>query len=94
MSCRSVGATPVVDLAPEREVSTLENHPELAIIIEGHTDSVGDDACNQELSERRAASVVAYLVENGIDASRLQAVGKGESGARLPPCRPRAKTGT
>jgi outer membrane protein OmpA-like peptidoglycan-associated protein len=60
-------------------VSTLENHPELAIVIEGHTDSVGDDAYNLDLSERRAGSVVAYLVENGIDAGRLLAEGKGES---------------
>ncbi|MBT8479338.1 MAG: OmpA family protein [Gemmatimonadetes bacterium] len=60
-------------------VSTLENHPELAIVIEGHTDSVGDDAYNLDLSERRAGSVVAYLVENGIDAGRLLADGKGES---------------
>lgn len=60
-------------------VGTLESHPELAIVIEGHTDSVGEDAYNLELSERRAASVVAYLVENGIDAGRLQAEGKGES---------------
>jgi OOP family OmpA-OmpF porin len=34
---------------------------------------------NLELSERRAASVVAYLVERGVDAGRLQAVGKGET---------------
>jgi outer membrane protein OmpA-like peptidoglycan-associated protein len=60
-------------------IGTLESHPELAIVIEGHTDSVGEDAYNLELSERRAASVVAYLVEHGIDAGRLQAVGKGES---------------
>lgn len=37
-------------------VRTLESHPELAIVIEGHTDSVGEDAYNLELSERRAAS--------------------------------------
>jgi outer membrane protein OmpA-like peptidoglycan-associated protein len=60
-------------------VSTLESHPELAIVIEGHTDSVGEDAYNMELSERRAGSVVAYLVEHGIEAGRLQAEGKGES---------------
>ena len=59
-------------------VRTLESHPELAIVIEGHTDSVGEDGYNLELSERRAVSVVAYLVERGIDAGRLEAVGKGE----------------
>jgi len=58
---------------------TLERHGDLSIVIEGHTDSMGDDAHNQDLSERRARAVVDYLVGNGIDASRLTAVGKGES---------------
>jgi outer membrane protein OmpA-like peptidoglycan-associated protein len=47
--------------------------------IEGHTDTVGDAAVNQSLSEKRANSVVAFLTSSfGIDASRLQAVGLGE----------------
>lgn len=46
--------------------------------VEGHTDSDGDDASNQELSERRAQSVVAWLVKNGIESRRLAAVGCGE----------------
>lgn len=57
----------------------LADHPELKVAIEGHTDATGDDAHNQDLSERRAGSVVAYLTSNGIDASRLSAVGKGET---------------
>ena len=68
-------STPVL----EEIFSTLEGHPELAIVIEGHTDSVGEDAYNLKLSEGRAASVVAYLVKRGVDAGRLQAVGKGEA---------------
>ena len=52
--------------------STLEGHPELTIVIEGHTDSVGEDAYNLELSDGRAASVVAYLVEREIDPDRQQ----------------------
>ena len=47
--------------------------------IEGHTDSVGSDAYNQKLSERRAASVVKALTELGVEKSRLKAVGYGES---------------
>ncbi len=58
---------------------TLGDHPELSIVIEGHTDSVGEDGYNQELSERRAAAVVAYLVANGIDQARLSSAGKGEA---------------
>jgi OOP family OmpA-OmpF porin len=48
-------------------------------VAEGHTDSVGGDAYNQKLSEARAKSVIAYLASRGIDASRIQAVGHGES---------------
>ncbi|NVJ66133.1 MAG: OmpA family protein [Gammaproteobacteria bacterium] len=48
--------------------------------IQGHTDSVGSASYNQGLSERRANSVVSYLVSNfGIDASRLSGVGYGET---------------
>lgn len=46
--------------------------------VEGHTDSDGDDAANQNLSERRAQSVVRWLVDHGIAPSRLIAVGCGE----------------
>ncbi len=46
--------------------------------VEGHTDADGDDASNQNLSERRAQSVVDWLVTNGIDRNRLHAVGCGE----------------
>ncbi|MFW6039782.1 MAG: OmpA family protein [Gemmatimonadota bacterium] len=58
---------------------TLSQHDDLAIVIEGHTDATGDDAHNQDLSERRAQSVVDWLSAQGIDAGRLSAVGKGES---------------
>ncbi len=48
--------------------------------IEGHTDSVGSQAYNLSLSERRALAVKQYLIaEHGIPAARLQALGKGES---------------
>ncbi|SNY92532.1 OmpA-OmpF porin, OOP family [Cohaesibacter sp. ES.047] len=48
------------------------------IQIEGHTDSDGDDAANQALSERRAGAVADYLVSAGITADRLEAKGFGE----------------
>jgi len=58
----------------------LTDHPDLRIRIEGHTDSTGDDAHNQSLSEERARSVRQFLIdEYGIDASRLEAQGLGES---------------
>jgi len=58
----------------------LQDHPELRISIEGHTDSDGDDALNLDLSDQRAAAVKDYLVSNfGIDSSRLESVGLGET---------------
>ena len=56
--------------------------PELAehqFRIEGHTDSSGRAAANQQLSERRALEVVRYLVTHGVERARLEAVGKGQS---------------
>ena len=49
------------------------------VIATGHTDSVGSDAYNQKLSERRAAAVKEYLVSKGIPASKITTIGKGES---------------
>eukprot|EP01030_Chromulinospumella_sphaerica_P005186 gene5186-5071_t len=48
------------------------------IIAVGHTDSVGTDAYNQKLSERRANAVKAYLVSKGVEANRVYTEGKGE----------------
>jgi len=60
--------------------NVLKANPNIKRVrIEGHTDSIGTDAYNQKLSERRANSVRDFLVSKGIDASRLEAVGYGES---------------
>jgi OOP family OmpA-OmpF porin len=50
-----------------------------AVSVEGHTDWIGTDAYNQGLSERRANAVRDYLVDQGVDASRLSTTGYGES---------------
>lgn len=58
----------------------LVDHPELtAIRVEGHTDSDGESLYNLTLSQARAESVVAALVERGVDEDRLEPVGFGES---------------
>lgn len=53
--------------------------PGMTIEVAGHTDSDGSESANQRLSERRAASVAAYLVKGGIDAHRILSVGYGET---------------
>ena len=57
----------------------LKEYPTAKFSIEGHTDSDGKDAMNQKLSEDRAAAVKNYLIEQGIEASRLSSKGFGES---------------
>jgi outer membrane protein OmpA-like peptidoglycan-associated protein len=59
--------------------AVLAANPQLVRVrIEGHTDDRGRDAANLDLSRRRAASVTRWLVEHGVEASRLEAWGCGE----------------
>lgn len=61
-----------------RVIIWLEENPEIRIEIGAHTDNIGEADYNLDLSRRRAQSVVDYLVESGIDPSRLEAKGYGE----------------
>jgi outer membrane protein OmpA-like peptidoglycan-associated protein len=54
-------------------------HPGLRLEIEGHTDSVGSDEFNQQLSEKRAATVRDYLVQQGIGINGVSARGFGKT---------------
>jgi OOP family OmpA-OmpF porin len=63
----------------DEAASQLSKSPDVRVSVEGHTDSVGTDAYNQKLSERRAASVKQHLVGKGVSESRLSTVGFGES---------------
>ncbi len=63
----------------ERIVDFMEKEKSIKIEISGHTDNVGSDASNQSLSERRAKSVVDYLIGKGIDKVRLVGKGYGEA---------------
>jgi outer membrane protein OmpA-like peptidoglycan-associated protein len=60
-------------------VAKLKADPTIKVQVAGHTDSVGSDAYNQDLSERRAQSVVNYFVSKGVGADRLKAVGYGKT---------------
>jgi outer membrane protein OmpA-like peptidoglycan-associated protein len=51
----------------------------MRIRVEGHTDNIGSTTLNQNLAERRAESVQAYIVQRGIDPRRVQTVGYGPS---------------
>jgi len=59
-------------------ISVMKNHPELNVVIEGHTDNVGSAAYNKKLSQKRADAVKKYMVnKGGIDAKRITAEGFG-----------------
>ncbi|WP_222982320.1 OmpA family protein [Flagellimonas meishanensis] len=60
-------------------IQILNEYPNAKFTVEGHTDSVGSESNNQRLSEARALSVKDFLVDKGIDAFRLSAVGYGEA---------------
>ena len=61
----------------------LIKNPTLTIEIGGHTDTRGDATENQQLSEGRANAVKNYLIEQGIDSTRLSAKGYGESQPKI-----------
>jgi OmpA-OmpF porin, OOP family len=59
-------------------LKVLTDHPDIkALRVEGHTDNQGAADFNKKLSEQRAASVVRWLVQHGVDASRLSSQGFG-----------------
>jgi outer membrane protein OmpA-like peptidoglycan-associated protein/outer membrane protein assembly factor BamB len=61
----------------DRVIAILKKNPSMKIEVRGHTDSTGEKAHNQRLSERRADAVVEYMIKNGISPERLAAVGFG-----------------
>lgn len=77
------------ELRPESMVSldklveTLIDNPNVTIELMSHTDSRDTEEFNQDLSQKRAQAVVAYLIEKGIEAERLSAKGYGESSPKV-----------
>jgi OOP family OmpA-OmpF porin len=71
---------PESDAVLEHVQKYLEATPNVTLLrIEGHTDNVGDDASNMDLSKRRSMSVAKWLTGKGIDCKRLLPVGFGET---------------
>jgi outer membrane protein OmpA-like peptidoglycan-associated protein len=60
-------------------VASFSKYPDTDLMIVGHTDAQGDDAYNQRLSERRAASAAAYLTQQGVPSVRVRTAGRGET---------------
>jgi outer membrane protein OmpA-like peptidoglycan-associated protein len=71
---QSDGRTNLSNLA-----NSLKQYPDTEILIVGHTDSSGSDSYNLGLSERRARSAMNHLTAQGIAASRIKTIGRGES---------------
>jgi outer membrane protein OmpA-like peptidoglycan-associated protein len=63
----------------DQAAQVFAEYPKTAIVVQGHTDSTGTEEHNQSLSERRATAVRNYLIQRGIDTTRMAAIGYGES---------------
>ena len=63
----------------DRLSQILVEHPELKLEISAHTDSIGSDNFNQKLSQRRAQSIVNYVISKGVSKDNLIPAGYGES---------------
>jgi len=60
----------------------LRDDPNLRIRVVGHTDSVGSETYNQQLSEKRARATADYLISQGVSSSQVSVEGRGESEPR------------
>jgi peptidoglycan-associated lipoprotein len=70
--------TPDSEAGLSKLVQLLNDNPNITIELAAHTDMAGNNQANQELSMKRAKSVVEYLIKHGIEQARLTPVGYGE----------------
>jgi outer membrane protein OmpA-like peptidoglycan-associated protein len=78
----ATGQSALLPIAQDRlqqVARALDDNPTSTFLIEGHTDSTGSAAANEELSRRRAEAVREFLVAHGVDAARVRAAGLGSS---------------
>jgi outer membrane protein OmpA-like peptidoglycan-associated protein/tetratricopeptide (TPR) repeat protein len=67
----------------DKLVQIMTKYPDLVINATSHTDYKGSDSYNLKLSERRAKTTVQYVISQGIDASRISGMGKGENEPKI-----------
>ncbi|MFK8019896.1 MAG: OmpA family protein [Pseudomonadales bacterium] len=83
----SAAARPQHQSEVQRVVRFMREHPLTKVVVEGHTDDRGSAAYNQQLSEKRAATIAEQLISQGVSSDRVTSVGVGEA-------RPRADNAT
>ncbi len=69
-------------------VNIMQRNPTTKFMIEGHTDAIGTEDYNFDLSQRRAQAVLSYLIEKGLDKKRFTISGKGFSDLKHKECNP------
>jgi outer membrane protein OmpA-like peptidoglycan-associated protein len=70
---------PVSEQTLQGVLASLKAYPEVTVLISGHTDNVGNDDYNRDLSIRRAQAVKDWMTNHSINSSRIKVVGKGEA---------------
>jgi outer membrane protein OmpA-like peptidoglycan-associated protein len=78
----SAAIKPAFEPSLNKVADVLNRYPKTMVHVIGHTDSKGSESYNQQLSERRAQSVVDYFTRQGVRNSRLVALGRGETQPR------------
>ena len=69
-------------------LNIMQRNPSIKFVIEGHTDAIGTEDYNFDLSQRRAQAVLSYLIEKGLDKKRFTISGKGFSDLKHKECNP------
>lgn len=75
----SAEVLPEAEVVIAKAIDALKSNPKLTLEVQSHTDAVAGDDYNMELSQKRAATVVNYMIAKGIDKKRLTAKGLGET---------------
>jgi outer membrane protein OmpA-like peptidoglycan-associated protein len=63
----------------QKIIRFMQENPQIRVEVSGHTDNIGQDVYNKQLSEKRALSVYNYLIAKGIEKNRLVPIGYGQA---------------